>query len=181
MGDLLGGGVCADILSVRVCADAARFRGGWAGMWLVVWWVAGVRAMMVAWFWGRCHNFGWRAQGASGSMCAPRVDELRSEVILGIGTCRFGGMVAPVHVYMLGGFHSRHFFWTGVIIRQSQNMGLVTVDRNIVAISASDMMLYFAAFPIEIPQELKRFGSLTLFSERTAGAKESFETYGLCG
>ncbi|KAG8662511.1 protease Do-like 7 isoform X2 [Manihot esculenta] len=62
-----------------------------------------------------------------------------------------------VHVppsIMIDGVHSQHFFGTGVIIYHSQDMGLVAVDRNTVAISASDVMLSFAAFPIEIPGEV---------------------------
>ncbi|GAB4832400.1 Protease Do-like 7 [Ancistrocladus abbreviatus] len=55
---------------------------------------------------------------------------------------------------MLDGVHSQHFFGTGVIIHHSQNMGLVAVDKNTVAISACDIMLSFAAFPIEIPGEV---------------------------
>ncbi|KAK4564950.1 hypothetical protein RGQ29_006841 [Quercus rubra] len=55
---------------------------------------------------------------------------------------------------MLDGVHSQHFFGTGVIIHHSQSMGLVVVDKNTVAISASDVMLSFAAFPIEIPGEV---------------------------
>ncbi|XP_041003350.1 protease Do-like 7 [Juglans microcarpa x Juglans regia] len=55
---------------------------------------------------------------------------------------------------MLDGVHSQHFFGTGVIIYHSQSMGLVVVDKNTVAISASDVMLSFAAFPIEIPGEV---------------------------
>lgn len=58
---------------------------------------------------------------------------------------------------MLDGVHSQHFFGTGVIIHHSQNMGLVVVDKNTVAISASDIMLSFAAFPIEIPGEVIKF------------------------
>jgi hypothetical protein len=41
-----------------------------------------------------------------------------------------------------------------VIVYHSQDLGLVAVDRNTVAISASDVMLSFAAFPIEIPGEV---------------------------
>ncbi|KAD5960906.1 hypothetical protein E3N88_12378 [Mikania micrantha] len=55
---------------------------------------------------------------------------------------------------MLDGVHSQHFFGTGVIIYHSENMGLVAVDKNTVAISASDIMLSFAAFPVEIPGEV---------------------------
>ncbi|KAL9263118.1 Protease Do-like 7-like protein [Drosera capensis] len=62
-----------------------------------------------------------------------------------------------VHVppsFMVDGVHSQHFFGTGVIIHHSESMGLVVVDKNTVAISASDVMLSFAAFPIEIPAEV---------------------------
>ncbi|TXG69965.1 hypothetical protein EZV62_004900 [Acer yangbiense] len=55
---------------------------------------------------------------------------------------------------MIDGVHSQHFFGTGVIIYHSESMGLVAVDKNTVAISASDVMLSFAAFPIEIPGEV---------------------------
>ncbi|XP_061370222.1 protease Do-like 7 isoform X2 [Gastrolobium bilobum] len=55
---------------------------------------------------------------------------------------------------MLDGVHSQHFFGTGVIIYHSQDMGLVAVDKNTVAISSSDVMLSFAAFPVEIPGEV---------------------------
>ncbi|VFQ70276.1 unnamed protein product [Cuscuta campestris] len=55
---------------------------------------------------------------------------------------------------MLDGVHSQHFFGTGVIVYHSQNMGLVAVDKNTVAVSVSDVMLSFAAFPIEIPGEV---------------------------
>ncbi|XP_044505268.1 protease Do-like 7 isoform X2 [Mangifera indica] len=55
---------------------------------------------------------------------------------------------------MIDGVHSQHFLGTGVIVYHSQNMGLVAVDKNTVAISASDVMLSFAAFPIEIPGEV---------------------------
>ncbi|KAM5574303.1 protease Do-like 7 [Rosa sericea] len=66
-------------------------------------------------------------------------------------------VMLEVHVppsCMLDGVHSQHFFGTGVIIYHSQNMGLIAVDKNTVAISASDVMLSFAAFPIEIPGEV---------------------------
>ncbi|GAV73129.1 PDZ_1 domain-containing protein/PDZ_2 domain-containing protein/Trypsin_2 domain-containing protein [Cephalotus follicularis] len=55
---------------------------------------------------------------------------------------------------MLDGVHSQHFFGTGVILYHSQNMGLVAVDKNTVSVSVSDVMLSFAAFPIEIPGEV---------------------------
>ncbi|KAK2387838.1 protease Do [Trifolium repens] len=55
---------------------------------------------------------------------------------------------------MLDGVHSQHFFGTGVIIYHSQDMGLVAVDKNTVAVSSSDVLLSFAAFPVEIPGEV---------------------------
>lgn len=66
-------------------------------------------------------------------------------------------VMLEVHVppsCMLDGVHSQHFSGTGVIIHHSHNMGLVVVDKNTVAISASDVMISFAAFPIEIPGEV---------------------------
>ncbi|PPE02068.1 hypothetical protein GOBAR_DD00939 [Gossypium barbadense] len=78
---------------------------------------------------------------------------------------------------MLDGVHSQHFFGTGVIIYHSHSMGLVAVDKNTVAISSSDVMLSFAAYPIEIPGELLQ---LVMFETKKvkniyvteAGAKE---------
>lgn len=58
---------------------------------------------------------------------------------------------------MLDGVHSQHFFGTGLIVYHSQTMGLVAVDKNTVAVSVSDVMLSFAAYPIEIPGEVILF------------------------
>ncbi|KAL2612339.1 hypothetical protein R1flu_024031 [Riccia fluitans] len=55
---------------------------------------------------------------------------------------------------MLDGVHSQHFFGTGLIVHHSQDLGLVVVDKNTVAISVSDIMLSFAAYPMEIPAEV---------------------------
>ncbi|KAK8995544.1 hypothetical protein V6N11_075816 [Hibiscus sabdariffa] len=55
---------------------------------------------------------------------------------------------------MLDDVHSQKFSGTGVIIYHSSSMGLVAADRNTVAISASDVMLSFAAYPVEIPGEV---------------------------
>lgn len=55
---------------------------------------------------------------------------------------------------MVDGVHSKHFSGTGVIVYHSQDMGLIAVDKNTVAVSVSDVMLSFAAFPIEIPGEV---------------------------
>ncbi|WVZ73972.1 hypothetical protein U9M48_022215 [Paspalum notatum var. saurae] len=57
-------------------------------------------------------------------------------------------------VCMLDGVHCQHFFGTGVIIHHSDCLGLVAVDRNTVAVSVSDIVLSFAAYPIEIPGEV---------------------------
>ncbi|KAL0905742.1 hypothetical protein M5K25_024180 [Dendrobium thyrsiflorum] len=55
---------------------------------------------------------------------------------------------------MLDGVHSQHFFGTGVIIYHTEIIGLAVVDRNTVAVSVSDVILSFAAFPVEIPGEV---------------------------
>ncbi|KAJ3692426.1 hypothetical protein LUZ60_012776 [Juncus effusus] len=55
---------------------------------------------------------------------------------------------------MLDGVHSQHFFGTGLIVYHSDTLGLAAVDRNTVAVSVSDVMLSFAAYPIEIPAEV---------------------------
>ncbi|XVE66026.1 hypothetical protein DITRI_Ditri08aG0048400 [Diplodiscus trichospermus] len=61
---------------------------------------------------------------------------------------------------MLDGVHSQHFSGTGVIIYHSHSMGLVAVDKNTVAISTYDVMLSFAAYPIEV------LGDVCYFYER---------------
>ncbi|KAK8694381.1 hypothetical protein V6N13_071935 [Hibiscus sabdariffa] len=55
---------------------------------------------------------------------------------------------------MLDGVHSQHFSGTGVIIYHSHSMGLIAVGKNTVAVSACDVILSFAAYPIEIPGEV---------------------------
>ncbi|KAK9700240.1 hypothetical protein RND81_08G225800 [Saponaria officinalis] len=55
---------------------------------------------------------------------------------------------------MLDGVRSVRSSGTGVIIHHSQSMGLVVVDKNTVSITSSDIMLSFAAYPIEIPGEV---------------------------
>ncbi|KAL8231156.1 hypothetical protein R6Q57_000934 [Mikania cordata] len=55
---------------------------------------------------------------------------------------------------MVDGVYAQHYSGTGVIIFHSEDMGLVAVDKNTVVISASDVMLSFAAFSIEIPGEV---------------------------
>lgn len=55
---------------------------------------------------------------------------------------------------LLDGVCGHHFFGTGVIVYHSQNLGLVAVDKNTVAIPVSDVMLSFSAYPVEIPAEV---------------------------
>lgn len=55
---------------------------------------------------------------------------------------------------LLDGIHSVHASGTGVVVHHSQDMGLVAIDKNTVETSACDVMLSFAAFPIEIPGEV---------------------------
>ncbi|XP_031107612.1 protease Do-like 7 isoform X2 [Ipomoea triloba] len=55
---------------------------------------------------------------------------------------------------MLDGIHSQHLYGTGVIVYHSETMGLVVVDKNTVAVSVSDVLLSFGAFPIEIPGQV---------------------------
>ncbi|KAL6908133.1 hypothetical protein ACP4OV_002303 [Aristida adscensionis] len=57
-------------------------------------------------------------------------------------------------VCMLDGVQNQHSSGTGIIIHHSDGLGLVAVDRNTVAVSVSDIMLSFAAYPIEIPGEV---------------------------
>ncbi|KAG6779094.1 hypothetical protein POTOM_015461 [Populus tomentosa] len=55
---------------------------------------------------------------------------------------------------LLDGVKSVASSGTGVIVHHSQCMGLVAIDKNTVEISACDVMLSFAAFPIQIPGEV---------------------------
>jgi hypothetical protein len=57
---------------------------------------------------------------------------------------------------MLEGAHAQYFFFfgMGVVVYHSTTMGLVVVDKNTVSISVSDVMLVFAAYPMEIPTEV---------------------------
>lgn len=56
---------------------------------------------------------------------------------------------------MLDGVYAQHFFGTGVVVHHSQNLGLVVVDKNTVPVAVSDVMLAFAAYPMEIPAEVR--------------------------
>ncbi|KAJ4822873.1 hypothetical protein Tsubulata_049190 [Turnera subulata] len=55
---------------------------------------------------------------------------------------------------LLDGVDSQQSFGTGVILHHARGMGLVAVDKNTVKVSASDIVLSFAAFPIEIPGQV---------------------------
>ncbi|KAI5074824.1 hypothetical protein GOP47_0010785 [Adiantum capillus-veneris] len=55
---------------------------------------------------------------------------------------------------MLDGVQTQHSLGTGIVVHHSENLGLVAVDRNTVAIAVSDVMLSFAAYPVEIPAEV---------------------------
>ncbi|CAK7339049.1 unnamed protein product, partial [Dovyalis caffra] len=55
---------------------------------------------------------------------------------------------------LLDGVNSVESSGTGVIVHHSQGMGLVAIDKNTVEIFACDVMLSFAAFPIQIPGEV---------------------------
>nr|GEV71640.1 protease Do-like 7 isoform X1 [Tanacetum cinerariifolium] len=106
---------------------------------------------------------------ADGTLSEPKVDsqEDPSSLEVAVVTDLHGSVaereIEPtlvmfeVHVpssCMLDGVHAQHFFGTGVIIYHADNLGLIAVDKNTVAISASDIMLSFAAFPVEIPGEV---------------------------
>ncbi|XP_051189448.1 protease Do-like 7 [Lolium perenne] len=55
---------------------------------------------------------------------------------------------------MLDGLHAKFFAGAGVIIYHSDTLGLIAVDKNTVIIPACDIMISFAAYPIEIPGEV---------------------------
>ena len=57
-------------------------------------------------------------------------------------------------ICMIDGVHAKHFTGAGVVIHHSDSLGLIAVDRNTVAISISDIMVSFAAYPIEIPGQV---------------------------
>ncbi|KAK8517718.1 hypothetical protein V6N12_016559 [Hibiscus sabdariffa] len=82
----------------------------------------------------------------------PRVAQV--PLVYTIYTGRHMKQVSVPPSCMLDDVHSQKFSGTGVIIYHSSSMGLVAADRNTVAISASDVMLYFAAYPVEIPGEV---------------------------
>lgn len=85
--------------------------------------------------------------GGAGTMNASAAEQLIEPTLV----------MFEVHIppsSMLDGVHAQHFFGTGVVVYHSTTMGLVAVDKNTVAISVSDVMLAFAAYPMEIPAEV---------------------------
>ncbi|CAI5938944.1 unnamed protein product [Closterium sp. NIES-64] len=63
----------------------------------------------------------------------------------------------PVHVpssVMVDGVHAQHFFGTALVVHHTAQLGLIVVDRNTVAVSVSDIMLSFSAYPVEVPGEV---------------------------
>ncbi|WJX38263.1 hypothetical protein P8452_25946 [Trifolium repens] len=56
--------------------------------------------------------------------------------------------------FMLDDVLSQRSIGTGVIIYCAQDMGLVAVDKNTVAVPSSEVMLTFAAFPVQIPGQV---------------------------
>ncbi|CAH9094627.1 unnamed protein product [Cuscuta epithymum] len=76
-------------------------------------------------------------------------------------------VMCEVHVpgsCMLETVHKLQSFGTGVIVYHSQSMGLVAVDKNTVVVSLCDVILSFAAFPIEIPGEVVFFDPVYNFA-----------------
>jgi hypothetical protein len=55
---------------------------------------------------------------------------------------------------MLDGVHCKLFSGAGVVIHHSDTLGLIAVDKNTVIIPTSDIMISFAAYPIQIPGEV---------------------------
>jgi pro-apoptotic serine protease NMA111 len=58
-------------------------------------------------------------------------------------------------VGLADGVHSRAFSGTGIIVHFSQQLGVVLVDRNTVAIGLGDIMLSLGAYPAEIPARVR--------------------------
>ncbi|XP_020579519.1 protease Do-like 7 [Phalaenopsis equestris] len=88
----------------------------------------------------------------SGNMAVTSTNASLAEHVIGPALVMFEVHVPPS--CMLDGVHSQHFFGCGVIIYHTEIIGLAVVDRNTVAVSASDIILSFAAFPVEIPGEV---------------------------
>ncbi|CAI7816156.1 unnamed protein product, partial [Closterium sp. NIES-54] len=66
-------------------------------------------------------------------------------------------VMMEVHVpssVMVDGVHAQHFFGTALVVHHTPHLGLIVVDRNTVAVSVSDIMLSFSAYPVEVPGEV---------------------------
>ncbi|CAI5469297.1 unnamed protein product [Closterium sp. Yama58-4] len=66
-------------------------------------------------------------------------------------------VMMEVHVpssVMVDGVHAQHFFGTALVVHHTPQLGLIVVDRNTVAVSVSDIMLSFSAYPVEVPGEV---------------------------
>lgn len=55
---------------------------------------------------------------------------------------------------MLDGVQGQHFYGTGVVVHHSENLGLVAVDKHTVPVAVADVILSFAAYPVEVPAEV---------------------------
>lgn len=67
-------------------------------------------------------------------------------------------------VALVDGVHSRAFSGCGIIVHQSDTLGLVLVDRNTVAVAPGDITLSFGAFPAEVPGRVRFLHPLHNFS-----------------
>ncbi|KAL4420764.1 hypothetical protein ABPG75_010420 [Micractinium tetrahymenae] len=67
-------------------------------------------------------------------------------------------------VALADGVHSRSFSGCGMIVHQSDALGLVVVDRNTVTIGCGDVMLSFGAFPAEVSARVRFLHPLHNFS-----------------
>uniref|UniRef100_A0A8R7URG6 PDZ-like domain-containing protein n=1 Tax=Triticum urartu TaxID=4572 RepID=A0A8R7URG6_TRIUA len=75
-----------------------------------------------------------------------------AEQVIKPALVKFEVRVPPI--CMIDGVHAKHFIGAGVVIHHSDSLGRIAVDRNTVAVSISDIMVSFAAYPIEIPGEV---------------------------
>ena len=67
-------------------------------------------------------------------------------------------------VALIDGVHSRAFSGCGIIVHQSDTLGLILVDRNTVAVAPGDITLSFGAFPAEVPGRVRFLHPLHNFS-----------------
>lgn len=66
--------------------------------------------------------------------------------------------LSQVHVpsnVLIDGVYAQHFFGTALVLHHSPSLGLLVVDRNTVAVSISDILLSFCAYPVEVPGEVR--------------------------